>query len=234
MPQRGIAAYARAHGPWSFYQQLRAMHDTLPDWLKQQACEGILARIESPKLIEQIRKVNLPTVDLLGIHELEGIPTVSSDHEAVAGAAADELLGRAFRRFAFCGFPGLKHSDRRCHYFVERLAAEGFETSVYQPARLRRPTNISTTLNRGLLDEEDVAAWLSGLPKPVGLMAPNDVRAATGAQCLRGAASPCPTKWPSSAWTTMKCFASSATRRYRASTWAAKRSAVRRRWCWIG
>jgi LacI family transcriptional regulator len=175
--QRGIAAYARAHGPWSFYQQLRAMHDTLPDWLKRQDCQGILARIESPKLIDQIRTVDLPTVDLLGIHELKGIPTVSSDHEAVANAAADELLGRAFRRFAFCGYPGLEHSDQRCHYFVARMAAEGCQTSVYQPSRFRRPANISATLNRGLLDEEDVAAWLTSLPKPVGLMAPNDVRA---------------------------------------------------------
>ena len=175
--QRGIAAYARAHGPWSFYQQMRAMHDTLPDWLKRQDCQGILARIESPKLIDQIRTMDLPTVDLLGIHELEGIPTVSSDHQAVANAAADELLGRAFRRFAFCGYPGLKHSDQRCQYFVARMAGEGYETSVYQPPRSRRPTNISTTLNRGLLDEGDMAAWLSSLPKPVGLMAPNDVRA---------------------------------------------------------
>ncbi len=46
--QRGIAAYARAHGPWSFYQQLRAMHETLPDWLKQQACEGILRGSRAP------------------------------------------------------------------------------------------------------------------------------------------------------------------------------------------
>ena len=153
------------------------MHDTLPDWLKRQDCQGILARIESPKLIDQIRTVDLPTVDLLGIHELKGIPTVSSDHEAVANAAADELLGRAFRRFAFCGYPGLKHSDQRCHYFVARMAAEGCQTSVYQPSRFRRPANISATLNRGLLDEEDVAAWLTSLPKPVGLMAPNDVRA---------------------------------------------------------
>ena len=64
------------------------------------------------------------------------------------------------------------------------MAGEGYETSVYQPPRSRRPTNISTTLNRGLLDKGDMAAWLSSLPKPVGLMAPNDVRAQTGAQCL--------------------------------------------------
>ena len=117
--QRGIAAYAHSHGPWSFYLQMRAMHETLPAWLPERGCDGILARIESPKLIHQIRKINVPTVDLLGIHELEGIPAVSSDHQSVALAAADELLGRAFRHFAFCGFPGLRHSDERCKFFVE-------------------------------------------------------------------------------------------------------------------
>jgi LacI family transcriptional regulator len=175
--QRGIAAYAHTHGPWSFYQQIRAIHEAMPSWLEERGCQGILARIESPKLIEQIRKAKLPTVDLLAIHALEDIPSVRSDHEAVANAAADELLGRGFRRFAFCGFPGLKHSDDRCKYFVERLAAEGCEVRVYEPARHRHVTNLSATLNQGLLDEDDVAAWLSTLDKPVGLMAPSDVRA---------------------------------------------------------
>ena len=54
--------------------QMRAMHDTLPDWLKRQDCQGILARIESPKLIDQIRTMDLPTVDLLGIHEWKAFP----------------------------------------------------------------------------------------------------------------------------------------------------------------
>lgn len=175
--QHGIAAYARGHGPWSFYQQIRAIHEPMPNWLEERGCQGILARIESRRLIGQIRAVNIPTVDLLGIHDLEGIPTVRSDHEAVANAAADELLSRGFRTLAFCGYPGLRHSDERCRHFVGRLAAEGFEVNVYRPARTRRATNISATLNQGLLDEDDVAAWLCGLPKPLGLMAPSDVRA---------------------------------------------------------
>jgi LacI family transcriptional regulator len=175
--QHGIAAYARVHGPWSFYQQMRAIHEAMPDWLEQRGCEGIIARIESPKLIEQIRAVRLPTVDVLGIHELDGIPSVRSDHKAVANAAADELLSRGFGSFAFCGYAGLQHSDQRCRHFVERLQAEGFSVGVYKPARVRRTVNISATLNRGLLDEDEVAAWLGALPKPVGLMAPSDVRA---------------------------------------------------------
>lgn len=175
--KRGIAAYARTHGPWSFYQQIRALHEPLPNWLKERGCHGILARIESPKLIGQIRKVRIPTVDVLGIHDLKGIPRVSSDHQAISGAAAEELIGRGFSSFAFCGFPGRRHSDERCKYFVQRVAAEGFEVALYKPARIRRPTNILATLNQGLLDECDVAAWLSTLPKPAGIMAPSDVRA---------------------------------------------------------
>ena len=135
------------------------MHGTLPDWLKQQPCEGILARIESTKLIEQIRKVNLPTVDLLGIHELEGIPTVSSDHEAVANAAADELLGRAFRRFAFCGFPGLKHSDQRCHYLWR-----AWRPRVFRPASISRraPGGRPTSRPRSTGDSWTRRTWRPG------------------------------------------------------------------------
>jgi LacI family transcriptional regulator len=95
----------------------------------------------------------------------------------VANLAADELIGRGFKTFAFCGFPGLVHSDLRCEHFVARLLAEGFQVEVYRVSQRRRSTNILATLNRGILDEEPLAAWLSTLPKPVGLMTPNDVRA---------------------------------------------------------
>lgn len=175
--QRGVAAYASTHGPWSFYQQIRAIHEAMPDWLEERGCDGILARIESRELVRQVRAIRLPTVDVLGIHELDGIPSVRSDHEAVANAAAEELLGRGFRTFAFCGYPGLSHSDQRCGHFVQRLADEGFAVEVYKPARVRRAANISAALNQGLLDEDDVAGWLSVIPKPLGLMAPSDVRA---------------------------------------------------------
>jgi LacI family transcriptional regulator len=175
--QHGIAAYARTHGPWSFYQQIRAIHEPMPDWLEERGCQGIVARIESRKLIQQIRAVRLPTVDVLGIHDLDGIPTVRSDHEAVANVAADELIGRGFRTFAFCGFPGLRHSDERCRHFVHRVTAEGHKAHVYKPSQMHRRTNLSATMNQGMLDEDEVAAWLGELPKPVGLMAPSDVRA---------------------------------------------------------
>jgi LacI family transcriptional regulator len=61
---RGIAAYARAYGPWSFYHQMRALGDTTPAWLEGWGCHGILARIESAKMARQIKKMHLPTVDL--------------------------------------------------------------------------------------------------------------------------------------------------------------------------
>ena len=163
---------------------------------RNEAARASWRRIESRRLIEQIRAVNIPTVDLLGIHDLEGIPTVRSDHEAVANAAAEEFLRRGFRTFAFCGYPGLRHSDERCRYFVGRLTPEGFAVNVYRPARTRRATNISATLNQGLLDEDDVAAWLSALPKPLGLMRRATYGRSKFLTPARGERSPCPTKWP--------------------------------------
>jgi LacI family transcriptional regulator len=59
--QRGIAAYARAHGPWSFYHQMRALGDAAPPWLRGWKCDGILGRIESQKLIRQIKRMAVPT-----------------------------------------------------------------------------------------------------------------------------------------------------------------------------
>jgi LacI family transcriptional regulator len=175
--QRGIAAYARIHGPWTFLQQVRLLHDVAPQTLRKWDCQGILARIEDPKLARQLRRLKLPTVDLLRLHDFADIPSISVDHQAVAWAAAEELLGRGFQHFAFCGLPGLSPADQRCRHFVERVRDAGHDASVYEPRRRVRHNSISTMLNQGLLDEEEVADWLKSLPKPIGLMTPNDVRA---------------------------------------------------------
>src|SRR5258705_11893183 len=60
----GIVAYVREHRPWSTYLAEHGRGDAPPTWLSQWQGDGIIARIENPKIARAIRAADLPTVDL--------------------------------------------------------------------------------------------------------------------------------------------------------------------------
>jgi LacI family transcriptional regulator len=122
---RGIAAYAQTHGPWSTYCCERLISHAAPKSLAHWKPDGLIVRIASRKLAQQIREMHLPTVDLCDVHDIEGVPSIRSDHRATAQMAANHLLEAGLRHFAYCGFAGLQYSDQRCVYFVRHLSELG-------------------------------------------------------------------------------------------------------------
>ncbi|MBI1369616.1 MAG: helix-turn-helix domain-containing protein [Planctomycetes bacterium] len=177
---RGIAAYARTHGRWSIFHQERAQADDVPDWLHKWKGDGVIARIETPRLISQLQKLNLPTIDLRGLHDVPGIPLIETNDQSVVRLAIDHLLERGFTQFAYCGFAGTNYSDRRLRYLRELLAARGVEAAIFNgsggaPRKDAGDTTTSIEV-RGLMQEAQIADWIAALPKPIGLIACNDVR----------------------------------------------------------
>lgn len=173
---KGIIDYA-FRADWALFFQDRGLSEDVPKWLRQWQGDGVIARLDSEKLVRQIRRMGLPTVDLRGSYRVPGIPVINSDQRAVARMAADHLLERKFQRLAFCGFKGVNYAEQRCRHFVEYLKRGGYDVSVYDaPWRCPADTTPSTEA-KGLLAERSLATWLRKLPKPVGLMASNDIRA---------------------------------------------------------
>ncbi len=174
---RGIAGYVKAHGTWRIYQTERRLCDAAPGWLKDWSGDGIIARIENDELSRQIRRMGLPVVDLFEHSRSEGFPGVLTNNRAVARLAAEHLIERGLDYFAYCGLPGVFSSETRSASFVEYVNQAGFEVQVYESPRQADTTFISTSEDHELRYEEAVAAWVASLPKPVGLMACNDLRA---------------------------------------------------------
>lgn len=188
----GIAAYARVYGPWTFYHEERSLGDPMPAGLTHWRPQGIIARLENDTLVRCIRRLNLPTVAVLHDKTVPGIPGVVGDRQAVVRLAVEHLVKKRLENFAYCGLPGVTFSDDRCRLFVESLAAMGHcvdvfgSTSVAGKPRVRRSGQGKTSARKeGLADIEkeamwhsdELADWLRALPKPVGLMACNDMRA---------------------------------------------------------
>jgi LacI family transcriptional regulator len=103
-------------------------------------------------------------------------PLVDTDNRLVADLVIEHFQERGFRHYAFCGFVGANYSDKRSHFFQERLERAGLPCAVYQPPEVSHNRQTLELEKRGLLFQEHLERWLRSLPKPVGIMACNDIR----------------------------------------------------------
>ncbi len=90
-------------------------------------------------------------------------PCVFSDHLAIGARAAEHMLARGLRRFAFCGPREDWYGNQRRLGFEQALRRAGAcaPLAVLQPA------------NQGLYFNE-LLPWLASLPRPVGMLVAND------------------------------------------------------------
>jgi LacI family transcriptional regulator len=168
---RGVAKYNRDHGGWSTYFHPHGLGDPPPAWLTSWKGDGILARVETRQIADVLSHSGVPVVNLRGTVPDLGFPYVGPDHALIAKLAAEHLLERGLRHFAFCGrspgiHPGL---DERGANFRRCIEEAGYECNVY--------TEWSRVGQEAWeREQERLAKWLKSLPKPVGVMAANDER----------------------------------------------------------
>lgn len=172
----GVARYIREHGHWSIFFQEQSFCDDLPPWLETWKGDGIITRVENRNMTHVIQRLRAPAVYLRNVPADVKMPSVLTDNAAVAQMAFDHLQERNFRHFAFCGYNGADYSDERRDGFVQCVTGAGLLCHVF--AGRKQPHAASTVKHEeeGLKDGEAVARWIWELPKPVGLMACNDMR----------------------------------------------------------
>lgn len=117
-----------------------------------------------------LTKARIPVVDLSDIHHSFGVPRIESDHRAIGVAAADHLLERGFTQFAFCGFSDQAWSIDRREGFLARLSERQFTCDVWESPWPERQAHSWEK------EQEQIVKWLTTLPRPIGLMACNDMR----------------------------------------------------------
>jgi LacI family transcriptional regulator len=181
----GIAKHIHVHGPWSCYIEERELHGGIPNWLKQVPIKGVIARIDGRRTANELLRLGCPVIDVRASVRFEQIPAFVTDPRAVAQMAADFFLQAGFRHFAYCGYPGIPFSDERGAAFAAYLAGKGYKTRLFSPpprslATARRGVSLPLTLlqaveQRGLENEKAIAAWLLKQPRPLALIACNDI-----------------------------------------------------------
>lgn len=166
----GVARYIRERTPWSLYHEPRSLEDALPAWFADWDGDGIIARVQTPAMARAIARTGIPTVDVLGVVPDCGFPLVHVDDQEIARRAAEHLVERGFRHFAFLGIERENWSDRRRDAFAialadRRLTHAEFHLPRHEPAGESWETQ-----------QDTLAQWIAWLPKPAGVMVCSDQR----------------------------------------------------------
>ena len=170
----GVAQFARERTQWSLYVEEDPLQK-LPD-LGRWHGQGIIANFDDRRVATAIRGLDVPVVGVgggYGWHDAaSGIPYIYTDNAAIGRLGAEHLLTCGFETLAFCGYPRTTTSG----WSEERAAAFARACD-----RITRPCHTFTgrhgNARRWADLQGELTRWLAQLPKPLGLMACNDVRA---------------------------------------------------------
>ncbi|HZE95508.1 MAG TPA: DNA-binding transcriptional regulator [Planctomycetota bacterium] len=157
---RGIARYLREHGPWSIFLEQRELGAALPKWIREWDGDGIITRSDDPRIVRS----GLPTVGLYDRAEDRlRLPMILNDNLAVGRMGARHLADRGFRHLAYYGV-------RRERWSELRLAGAADVARAAAATFAKHPSG-----GEWEASQERLTRWIAALPRPLGLVAANDL-----------------------------------------------------------
>ena len=169
---RGITQYERTHRQWAPFldDEGRAARDL--DWLGSKKWRGVISRHTTPALVGRCAELGIPLVDLNDVPKFPGVPKIRPDNVGVGHLGAEHFLERGFRNYGFCGFSNDQWFRERRDGFIEVLGLAGHSSDVLD---VEYPGNITPAWDA--MQTRILGNWLTGLSRPVAVMACNDLRA---------------------------------------------------------
>jgi len=163
--QRGILNYVRENGPWRV-QLIQGREDERvlsTKMLKDLDGAIVNASALTPSLLAALNAARVPTITIDGrLNSPSIVATIRCDNENVGRTAADWLVERGFKNFAYFGaLQPMVWSQERQAAFSKHLSRLGFSCAVFEDGR----------------DTSTLSSWLAELPKPVALFVANDIAA---------------------------------------------------------
>ncbi len=168
----GVLQYAESRQlHWAF-------HNAPPDVrvlgaLDRWRPDGIIAHLSDRALAEQLLELSIPLVSVTDTIRGLRVPSVDVDSEAVGRMAADYFLGLGYGAFAYYGSRKAVFSRYRERGFRQRLEGLGYEVANLHADFLPH----SPFMQDWSRVDRQTENWLRQLPKPVGILASNDIPA---------------------------------------------------------
>ncbi len=165
---KGVARYDQ--GNWDVLLDVQAASLEASWWLEKTPWDGIITRHLNEPFTKIIRERKIPMVNLDDSPHAEGFAKVRPNNHLIGQMGAEHLMQKGFRAFAFCGV-NETWSIERHRGFVDTLRANGrschLMTAPYEMVDPRWDA----------AQQKEIRQWLEDLPRPLALMACNDLRA---------------------------------------------------------
>jgi len=168
----GILAFAEAQEPaWTFHDAPSdpRILPTLRAWRPH----GVIVHLNDQKLAQGLRTLQVPVVGTTDTLAPAPFPFVDVDNAAVGRMAADYCLQRGYEQLAYYGNAHTRYSQARYEGFVARAQDAGQTVHNFDaPFAPHSPLEADWTQ----IDQK-TRAWLESIPKPIAILASNDIPA---------------------------------------------------------
>ena len=166
----GMLRFKTEQTDWKVLLEERDLNAPPPRWLKTWQGDGIICRLTTPEISQMALERDIPFVELTDrLPEEVDLVTLRSDDASIGTLGAEHFIDRGFRNYAYCGVLAEAWSQRRGAAFKRRIEDDG-QTCHH----LELPWYIS---NEPSQSQVKLVQWLQQLPKPIGILAGNDIRA---------------------------------------------------------
>lgn len=173
---RGIIDYARFCGNWSLsteipeYLRKRQKQKNYKKTLCKSDFDGVIAYLPDANEAQHISFKNIPAVVGHFTDETRRLklPYLICDNFSIGRLAFDYFQNKGFKNFGFFGIDKLRWSVERCKALIKASREAGLNAVVYNQETK------SSLDNADIIN--DIADWIKGLSKPIGILACNDDR----------------------------------------------------------
>lgn len=140
----------------------------LADHVRKNRIEGLIVQVREREMIEELRNLPVPVVDIAGRYGELGFPTVTQDYNLVGAQAAEHLMSCGGGAFGFFGQKDALYSDQTKAAFFGSIkqAHPGAKTFEMEGESILRESG--PPLIRRMED------WLRQLPSPIGIFSTGD------------------------------------------------------------
>lgn len=163
----GVGDFVRSHEGWNLY--VEPGRAGRPYHLEGWKGDGLIVQAYGGRLVEAVRATGVPTVSVSVAQTDWADAHVVMDDAAIGRQAAEHLLEHGHRHFAFSGQTYSTHSDVRGQAFADAVEDEGFDVESVMSHHGQ------DTLLAWQEETRTLADWLEALPRPVAILAANDL-----------------------------------------------------------
>jgi LacI family transcriptional regulator len=178
---RGIICHSSGNYPWMFYREppfyrkypygsATGLAQEMLTHFQGLDADGIIAFVPNPTQAQALLSLELPAVFIPMVETIPGHCCILEEPLSVGRLAAEHLLDRGYRNFAFCGLDNNYWSGIRKDGFTQRIQQAGFTVDLFRLNSSSEPVTWESEYHQ-------IVDWLRTLPNPIGLMAFNDERA---------------------------------------------------------